>query len=82
MIGKKKKINKSDLVTYLSQKSEANNEMKERELEFRNRALEIETELKKETIALEMKKLEVQEKQIAMQFETLKSFMSKFSKED
>ena len=56
--------------------------MKETELEFRNRALEIETELKKETMALEKKKLEIQEKQIAMQFEMLKSFMSKFSKED
>lgn len=61
---------------YLSEKSQSNVMLREKELDYKNKALEIETKLRQDAMVLEQKKLELQYKQIAMQFEMLRSFVA------
>ena len=67
---------------YLTEESESNVMLRQKELDYKNKALEIETKLKQDAMAMEQKRLELQEKQIAMQFEMLQSFMSTSTKQN
>ena len=66
----------------MAEKSESNVMLRRKELDYKNKALEIETKLKLDAMAMEQKRLEVQEKQIAMQFEMLWSFISTSTKQN
>ena len=66
-------------MSYLKEKNASNVALRQNELEYKNKALEVEKN-EEDAMVLEEKRFDLQAKQIEMQFEMLRSFTNSSSK--
>ena len=68
---------KSDVITYLSHKREADTSFRSEELKYKRDALEVESKLRQEALEMEKKRIALQERQMEMQMELIKALIEK-----
>ena len=74
---KAKRSQQPDVMSFLADKAETERDFKNQELEFRQEALDAETKLKRDALDVEMRRIELQEKQVNMQMELFKALINK-----
>ena len=75
---KAKRSQPPDVMSFLADKAETDRDFKNQELQFRREALlDAETKIKRDALDVEMRRIELQEKQVYMQMELFKAFINK-----
>lgn len=67
------------MISFLSEKKEAEQSYREKELQLKRDALEAETKLKKDALEVELKRIALQEQQMNLQLELMKALIKKGS---
>ncbi|XP_067030085.1 uncharacterized protein [Acropora muricata] len=74
---KAKRSQRPDVMSFLADKAETERDFKNQELQFRREALDTGMKLKRDALDVEMRRIELQEKQVNMQMELFKALINK-----